>query len=215
MARSLRWKNNSVISAELRDGTFVLLQMLDTKGYLAALNHYREVDDWDGVVLAKSDVLFITLALRSFMARTKIRRVTNVDAIQGLKVPDGPTTKINTEPEWRHVTLWPGTEDEITVLVQGGKGLVGLHTSGRNSKGKIVDEYRPIKPSEYKKFKRMETAHLSDYPSLNERLLLCRGKGWNFDPMRNLEFDWPLDRECSVYAQIISGRVRLADLGYR
>ena len=55
---------------------------------------------------------------------------------------------------------------------------------------------------------------VGDYPTLNERLLLCRGKGWNFDPMRNLVFDWPLDRECSVYARIISGSVRLVDLGY-
>jgi hypothetical protein len=140
--------------------------------------------------------------------------VTGIAPIQGLKAPDGPETTINTEAEWREVTLWTGTEDEITILVSGGEGRVGLNTTGRNSDGELVDEFQPITPSEYKKYERMETAHLSDYPTLNERLLLCRGKGWNFDPMRNLIFDWPLDRECSVYAQIISGRVRLADLGY-
>lgn len=210
----MRWKNNTLVSLELRDGSFVLLQMLDENGWIAALNRYSELDDWDGVVLAQSDVLFITCVLRAFLVRSTLRRVNGVDLIQGLKAPDGPTTKINTESGWREVTLWPGTEDEITVLAQGGKGRVGLHTTGRNSDGELVDEFRPIKPREYKKYERTETAHLSDYPTLNERLLLCKGKGWNFDPMRNLEFDWPLGRECSVYAQIISGRVRLSDLGY-
>ena len=69
MASGIRWKNSSVISAELRDGSFVLLQMLDRNGWVAVrLNHYSKVDDWDGVVLASSDVLFITCVLRSFMA---------------------------------------------------------------------------------------------------------------------------------------------------
>jgi len=214
MSGSSLWKANSLVSLELRDGTFVLLQMLDSSGWIAALDHYRNGDDWSGVVPSETDVLFITCVLRSFLKRSRLNEVKGIQPIEGLSVSPGVRTRLNTEPEFREVTLWPGTEDEITVLVSGGEGHVGLHATGTGDDGESVDQFQLITPSDYKKYEKIETSHLGDYPVLNERLLLCRGKGWNFDPMRNLIFDWPLDRECSVYAQIISGSVRLDELGY-
>ena len=50
----------------------VLLQMLDRNGWVAGqINHYSKVDDWDRVVLASSDVLFITCVLRSFITQRR------------------------------------------------------------------------------------------------------------------------------------------------
>ncbi len=214
MSSGIRWQNNSLVSLELRDGSFVLLQMLDSKGWIAVLNCYRDKNEWDDVNLNENDVLFVTCALRNFLKRSNLNRVKDVEIIKGLSSPNTPQTRLNTKPHYRNITLWSNTEDEVTVLASGGNGDVGLHTTGRDCDGTLVDDFKTIEPSEYHQFERMETSHLSDYGTLNERLLLCKNKGWNFDPMRNLIFDWSLDRECSIYAKLISGKVRFDELGY-
>src|SRR5688572_30815675 len=87
-----RWSRNSLVSLELRDGTFALMQLLDKKGWIAALNHFSPTDHWEGIAPSETDVLFIKCALRSFLKRSTMRRVREIPAIKGLRAPDGPTT---------------------------------------------------------------------------------------------------------------------------
>src|SRR5579862_495697 len=86
--RQVRWKKNQVFSLKLRNGSFVLIQMLPERGRVAVFNIFRDEDRWDDVTLMPSDVLFYCIILKSILARSVINTVTHVSGVERLQFPE-------------------------------------------------------------------------------------------------------------------------------
>lgn len=207
------WVNGNVFSLRLRDGYYALFQMLQKEGGIAVFNHFRGDDCWDDVSLDSSSVLFIAFVLKAFFRRSTIRHVSNIVPVRDLEYPPPETPKISPGTGWRSVTFWPGTPDERTVLVPRASRL-SLVSYSRNEQDEPEEQITPIARSDYHKYSNLEMTTLSDYATLNERILLCRLLACNFNPLKEIAFDNPLPIECATYIDLIGGKVRLSDLGY-
>lgn len=200
-----------VISLRLRDGRFALMQILNSYGQLAVFNVFRAVDQWDDIELTSQDVLFTCCVIKSFFRQSDLFVHKEVKPLKGISYPE---VTLNSLPEYRRVRLWENTPEQRETLIDGGEGKLGLHRSFRTEEGAAGDEFVPINLSDYSKYMTVQTSRLRGYPELNERILLCAQKGKDFDPLRELMFDRPLDIDCAVYVDIIGGRVLLSELGY-
>lgn len=204
------WQKNIVFSLKQRDGSYALLQMLEHKGQVAVYRHCRKKDEWEDVVLSPDDVYFTCYVLRAFTSRSTIIIHKEIKPIKGLKVSE---TKINAT-SLSEMTLWKGTKDERTFIACDGKNGIGLHNAGRNEKGEIFDEFKPIDITDYDKYKDFQMSGLGDYPEFNERVFLCHKYQKFFDPAKELAFNRPLDLDCRTYIDLISGKVLISKLGY-
>lgn len=210
--RAPRWKKATVFILALRNGDYGLFQMLQEKGRIAVFNHFRSADSWDHVSLNASSILFFAFATTAFFRRSAIRRVQEVTPVANLEYPAEDAPRIDTGSGFRKLTFWPGTAYERTVLTMG---------TGENSliswtrKGLVIQEHvTPLPAADYDQHADSELTGLEDYPTLNERILLCRIFGRNFDPAKEIAFDRSLPVECTTYIDIIGGQVRLSKLGY-
>jgi len=207
--RQMRWKKNQVFSLKLRNGSFVLIQMLPERGRIAVFNIFRDEDRWDDVTLMPSDVLFYCIIVRSILVRSVTNTATHVSGIEGLALPE---SGISIGLGFRQLTFWAGTDDERTFLMLG-QGLNSVRHIDRKG-GKVSERYSPIPPGKYKNYVGLDLTNLRDYPEFNERLYLCCLKRKNFDPLKELAFNRPLGIECKVYVDIISGKTRISSFGY-
>ena len=65
--RATPWKPGKVISIRLRNGVYVLAQMVRDP-YLVFFNHFNEENTWKGVTLKEEDIFFVKQLLVSFYA---------------------------------------------------------------------------------------------------------------------------------------------------
>jgi hypothetical protein len=190
------------------------MQMLEPKGYFAVLDCFKKDDIWEEQDINSSDVLFITFTTKAFIARSNLTKHSDIKPKKIKFDKNDSILTLNTRGGFRKITLFEETEHPITLLAPGGAGEVGVYSSGRDSNGNLVSKFDPLDSSDYEKYEHLETAHLSDYPSFNERLLLCKYKHTNFDPMREIMLDKSLNIECLPYCEIISGKVEISKYGY-
>jgi len=178
-------------------------------GQVAVFDCFREEDTWDDYKPNQSDVLFTCILLKSVLKRSEVTDHGEVPPVKELEYCD---TRISIGEGFRTLTLWKGTDDERTFLMMGeGKNSVRKLL---NINGKIEEEYTPIPVEEYDKVAHLELTNLCDYPTFNERLYLCEHYRRNIDPLKELAFNKPLDKECRVYIDIIAGKVPIRELGY-
>ena len=203
------WKENKIFSVKLRNGHFSLLQMLKAKGEVIVFNIFKEKDDWDGVELTKEKVLFSCCLLDSVLKRSEIQVHKKINPYAGFK---GLDKKIDITGGFREVTLWKNTKNEISFGMMGG-GNNKIRELAREN-GEIKEKYTEIDIDEYQKYKNLELTNLCDYPSFNERLYLCEIFKSNIDPLKELAFDRSLDVRLHTYISIISGKIKLSELGY-
>ena len=182
--------------------------MLDGKGHIAVFNTYRDTDAWDDTHLTPSSVQFFTNATSAFFRRSPITHHPEIAPVRGLTRPRPDTPRLHTGDGSRHITLWLGTPDERTILVlgDGNNELITRDSHGEHSS--------PIPLTDYESCKHIELTNLSDYPSLNERILLCHLVEPTFDPLREIAFNRPLPPSCKTYIDLISGQVPIAKHGY-
>lgn len=207
--KQVRWTKDRIISLRLRNGHYALMQMIERPGLFAVFDIFREKDEWDDVSLSKANVLFTCCLVRKSLARSTVAIHKEIRPVDGLAYE---TTRISPNGGFRRLTLWEGTPNERTLLVLG---------TGNNSlrelvniDGHIEEKLTPIPLDDYAKYEKYELTSLSGYPGFNERLYLCDVLGRNIDPLKELAFNRELDPVCKVYIDIISGKVRLAELGY-
>ena len=180
--------------------------MLEVKGQVVVFNIYSHDGIFNDVKLTKDDILFITfISSKSVLKRSCIHMVKNVNPIFGIEFPK---LKISLGHGNREIVLWRNTRNERKFIFTGeGNNLLFAETlEGR--------EYSSISINDYEKYKDYEVEALRIYPEFNERLFLCSQLKTNIDPMKELAFNRKIDLICSTYVDVISGVVRLSDLGY-
>jgi hypothetical protein len=59
-----------------------------------------------------------------------------------------------------------------------------------------------------------EMTYIGTYPSLNERLWICKTLGRNLDPMKDLTFGRPMHDEYATYLDMKAQHGTMGDWGY-
>ena len=209
MPSRIIWKKDSLFSIRLRNGHYALLQMLSIGGQVAVFNCFQETDKWSDVRLSADKVLFTGTILRSITSRSVTAIHKDVVPVANLKCSE---ERISIGDGFRYVTVWKGTDDERTFLMMG----VGENRLRRTDyeNDRYREEYTPIAIEDFELYEDVELTGLYDYPEFNERLLLCELFGRNVDPLKEIAFNRSLPLEYRTYIDIISGKVRLSELGY-
>ena len=69
--RATPWKSGKVISIRLRNGVYVLAQMV-REPYLVFFNHFKEENNWKGVTLKEENILFCKAVTRQFLRSSPV-----------------------------------------------------------------------------------------------------------------------------------------------
>lgn len=207
----IRWGKDKLVSLRLRNGKYVLMQMLERKSQMIVFNIFAEGNHFEKTELKKEDILFITHINARSILNTGIYEaciVKNINPLNGITYPSTQIATANAGPA-RRIKLWEGTSIETEILFTG-DGNNSLETRGEDG----VYQYTPIQNEDYHLYMEYEINGLSIYPEFNERLYLCSELGFNIDPSKELAFNRELDPICKTYIDIIGGKVRLSELGY-
>lgn len=208
--RRFVWKEGTVFSLQLRDGYYVLGQLLWSP-YLTFFNLFQERDSWSSNAAESAESLFYCGVAANFLKFSAIEKQVNVVPSRRI-VP--PHLWIRRFVGSRKKTLWPNTSNERTLILlsqRAGGQLIEKHLED-------PDRTRVVTPSipldDNVTIDTHELEGLSVYPSLNERLLLCRLRSRSFDPEKELTFDRELPEDCITFVDIISQRGKPEDWGY-
>ncbi|MDO5976588.1 hypothetical protein [Flavivirga jejuensis] len=205
----INWKENQIVSIQLKDGNHALFQMLSIKGWIAVFNAFDFNDKWEGINLTEDSILFKNFIIsKTIFPKSKTVIHKNIEPVKNIVIPE---IKINTGTESRKIKVWENTpkEDEL-IIIGGGNNLLKIE----NPNDKFNPEYRPIEIKDYDEVKQYELENLRIYPEFNERLWLCSRLKMNIDPLKELAFNRKLDPLCEDYIKIIGGKTKLEELGY-
>ena len=205
----MRWKKDKVFSIELRDGTLAVLQMMNIKGRIAVLDVFSKTEDIADIKPSSLKVLFYAYILNDVLKRSIVKELKGGEPCQGLSFP---SKLLSMGRGNRNLTLWKGEAEERIVRVCGeGEPLV-VDTSNSFESYSIFD--KQLEVATYDECAQFELKNLRCYPEFNERLYLCSKKKRNYDPLKEIAFTRPLDKDATVYIDIIGGKVQISDLGY-
>ena len=76
--RATPWKSGKVISIRLRNGVYVLAQMV-REPYLVFFNHFKQENSWKGVTLKEENILFCKAVTRQFLRSSPATIVKNIE----------------------------------------------------------------------------------------------------------------------------------------
>ena len=205
----VNWKENQIVSIQLKDGNHALFQMLSIKGWIAVFNVFDVNDKWEGINLTEDSILFKNFIIsKTIFPKSKTIIHKNIEPIKNIGIPE---IKINTGASSRKIKVWENTpKEEELIIIGGGDNLLKIE----NPKDIFNLEYRPLSIKEYEEVKQYELENLRIYPEFNERLWLCSKLKMNIDPLKELAFNRELDPLCEDYIKIISGKTKLEELGY-
>ena len=111
----ISWKENKIISIQLRNGVYVLGQMIK-KPYLIFFKVYSKDGTWNIDTLSVDDILFCHAVTRQFL---KLSQIKDVKSIQGLE-GHGQLFKFwIISGEFERMTFWKGTKNERTFITAG------------------------------------------------------------------------------------------------
>jgi hypothetical protein len=209
------WKENSLISIKLKDGNYTLAQLINAP-YMVFFKLYKQrEEEWNNVILTKSDILFCHAITRQFLKKTEHKIISSISPIEYFP-----------SKEWIHAIrpikkcLWEGTLHEKEVIVIGKERLLvqkdiqnnenNTHPSGLYEK---VLSYN-LTSNTYDKYRLTELTNIEVYPLLNERLFLCCQLNSYVDPMKDIIFDQNIPMEYQTYVNILSSKISLESLGY-
>ena len=209
--KRILWKNGKICSLQLRDNTYVLFQMLE-KDKIAVFNHFRSTDTWNDLTLTESDILFTANILKAVIQRSNISIHKNIKPIENLEY-DFKAYRIFAGTSIRSFVFWEGTSDEIKFNTWGGGDKMGIHQAYREG-DEFIENFTPIKPSEYNKYKHLESAGSRNYPEFNERLYLCSKLNKNVDPHKEMLFDCPTPKLYKDYLSMKFNKDKQRELGY-
>jgi hypothetical protein len=200
------WKENKVLSIETRKGLYVLAQMIK-EPYLVFYNIFRFNQNWSDVDLNNEKILFYTAVAREFINSSNI---VTLKKIKSYKLEHLDKYRIHLNVEYRNVTLWKGTKNEIEFLIMG------------NNSGMLIEEdpYSGLILTKNQKIIKKEISSIDDaiierydldkilfYPTLNERLYLCYKFGKKVDPLKDFAFNKIIPLDYEVYAKLYSGKM--------
>ena len=204
--RATPWKSGKVISICLRNGVYVLAQMVRDP-YLVFFNHFNEENNWKGVTLKEEDILFCKAVTRQFLRYSPVAIVKEVNPLLDYELPK----------EWiySHMGGQP-----ITVSVKGREHQVAGF--GRRCSLVLADkdsglpEDNPLmglfqsyiisdsKEQDWERVGQAELMSIEVFPTLNERLYLCFLCGKNINPEQDISLGKPLPDDYETYIDILT-----------
>ncbi len=208
--KKFRWKDNHVISVLLKDGTFVLGQLL-SRVHVAFFKRFSDDDKWEASAAESSELLFICPVMGQFFEYSGIVFHDNVRP----KLLELPRAWIEPFHGGRKIVVWPGTAGERTILTlhaRPGGVLVEQHID-RGVQPRVVIK-ASIDLHDDATIDGHETTFIRIYPTLNERLYLCKVIGRAVDPEKDLQFDRPLRAEYRIYMDMLARHGAPEDWGY-
>jgi hypothetical protein len=211
--KKLTWKKDKIFAIEVKPGLYSLVQMLDSC-YCLFFNVFSKDNNWEGVTLKETDILFCHAVTAQFLRRTNKFKVEGIKPIENYVYPS----------QWIHATgfqtikIWENTSNERTFFINGEKVLLVEKDIVNHRNNTISGIYK----SQIKNLNNgcdidilpFELTTIEIFPNLNERLYLCHLFNKNVDPMKELILKQAIPIEYKTYIDIISGEVLLTDLGY-
>ena len=204
--RATPWKPGKVISIRLRNGVYVLAQMVRDP-YLVFFNHFNEENNWKGVTLKEENILFCKAVTRQFLRYSPVAIIKEVNPLLDYELPK----------EWiySHMGGHP-----ITVSVKGrdrqvagfGQRLSLVQAdkeSGQPEDNPLLGLFQAyilpdIQEQDWERVGQAELISIEVFPTLNERLYLCFLFGKNVNPELDISLGKPLPDEYETYLDILS-----------
>ena len=216
ITKMISWKENKIISIQLRNGVYVLGQMIK-KPYLIFFKVYSKDGTWNIDTLSVDDILFCHAVTRQFLKLSQIKDVKGIHGLEGY----GQLFKFwIISGEFERMTFWKGTKNERTFITAGLHNCLlvekDIQEDSKNTHlpGVYKKEIRKLTVKDYDSVKAYELTTIEIYPNLNERLYLCYKLKKNVDPEKDIMFRQQIPLEYKTYLDIISGVVPLSNLGY-
>lgn len=213
--RAVPWKEGKVISIRLKNGVYVLAQMLKAPDILF-FNLFNDNDNWEGVALSNEKILFVRSVTRQFIKFSFITVIKNIQPLIGYKLPTkwiyagfGSKSRIVTVSGKEENLILPGGYFHL-VERDMENHLNNTHPSGMYRKELISN----ISSKDWEKLKNIEDMSLDVYPLLNERLYLCYQQKKNVNPYLDIRLGKELPDNYETYLKLLLGREPINELGY-
>ncbi len=210
---AVRWKEGLVLTLRLRRGGYGLLQLLKAP-YLVVFDCFQDdLPVWTKDAAQRSRPLFFCAVARQFLRFSPLRRE---PAVHTATFEELPTRWLKRFPGSSEVTVWPGTEQElsfVSLAARLGGQLVEKPISGPSAgRRRIIEPEVALDDTDT--IERHELDVIWTYPSLNERIALCRDAGRRLDPLKALYFGQPLPLEWATIVDMFASRGGPEDWGY-
>ena len=172
--RATPWKSGKVVSIRLRNGVYVLAQMV-REPYLVFFNYFKEENSWKEVTLKEENILFCKAVTRQFLRSSPATIVKNIEPLLDYRLPK----------EWiySHMGGHP-----ITVSVKGRERQVAGFghrlslveadkDSGQPEDNPLMGLFQAyilpdIQEQDWERVGQAELMSIEAFPTLNERLYL-------------------------------------------
>lgn len=205
--KSVPWKEGKVISVRLRDGIYILAQMVKSP-YMVFFNLFSEDNSWEGVTLSTDNVLFCHAVTRQWKAHSPIERIKGVEPLSNYELPTRWIHNEGLGHRTREI-LVDGVKRSVVIL--GTRLALVERDMVDNSKnnapcGLYHTVVKPdLKETDWPMVENVETMSVEMYPGLNERLCLCSVMGRNVNPELEIYLGRPIPEAYGTYVKILCG----------
>lgn len=202
----VKWQANAVFSVGLRENIWALGQMTDRSPRVLFFDAFAVDDHWTVTDTSTLRPLFISSVLSSFLRWSVVRKKKHFQPTTPIPWPDF-WLRGGEESHCRDVTLWPGSDRELTVPdVESPEQFRLVPRSevlGPNRGTPPVSRWNLIPRSDLDTLSKYERDGLWSFPALNERLWISYqmkqvdpAKVHNVDPDKCLELGLPVPDQC-------------------
>lgn len=211
----IRWKENRLISIKLRNGKFILAQLLQAP-YMIFFNLYNNSAIWSDINIEEKNIIFCHAVTRQFIKSSECSVITNISPLVNYTPPTEWIHAVHSTTKVLHIN---NTSDRTVVLIAKDPMLVRKYilNSEKNTDPSGIYEkvlQYDLKPKDFDKITSIELTTIEMYPYLNERLLLCHKFNKNVDPYKEIIFDQTLPDEYLDFVNILTNEVDPKKLGY-
>lgn len=211
----VKWIENAIVSIQIKDNCFILAQMLISP-VLVFYKVYSKTNSWENINLDDENILFTCSVAVQFLTNTRVIELKDISS----KSHSYIFHKIRTfSSGTREVIFQEGKSEEIKFLELGNKtGGCLIEKDISKAISDLPNGYpiitKTISLKDNNTIDKYELDAIRIYPELNERLFLCYKLGKSIDPAKDIAFNRNLPIEYKKYIQIVSGSVKLSELGY-
>jgi len=214
--RAIQWKENKIISIQIKKDIFLLAQMLKIP-YMIFFKYFRNENIWEDIIIKEDDILFCHAITKQFLKYSSIEQIYSINCIDDYTPPNLWIVS----GDFENKIIWKDTKFERIIISRStlnsllvDKDIIN-HQNNTHRSGIFRKIIKELNNKDYELVKDYELTTLDIFPNLNERLFLCYKFGKNVDPEKEIMFDQYLPIEYLTYVDIISGNYPLEDLGYK
>ena len=204
--RATPWKSGKVISIRLRNGVYVLAQMV-REPYLVFFNHFKEDNCWKGVTLKEEDILFCKAVTRQFLRYSPVTIVKDLEPLLDYRLPK---EWIYSHMEGHPITVSvKGRERQLAGFGRRCSLVLADKDSGQPEDNPLMGLFQAyilsdIQEKDWERVGQAELMSIEAFPTLNERLYLCFLHGKNVNPELDISLGKPLPNDYETYIDILT-----------